>query len=114
MSDRSASLKRSILRSSRAFSRISARSARLRKNQRTDGNRKCVAKLIVAKPSIRIRSQTGTATVPNICLPCPKAKTSSMASSLLRQPGDDETKSNEEPCRSAAIDIGMICRVCPS
>jgi hypothetical protein len=84
MSDRCASLNRSIFRSSRAFSRASAFSARRRKNQRTLGNRKCVAKLTAAKPRIRTNNQTGTATVPNMGKPYPESPSAAMPFILVQ------------------------------
>ena len=50
MSCRRASLNSSIGRCSRLLSRATARSRRARKNQRTDGNRKCEANVTAAKP----------------------------------------------------------------
>jgi len=60
------SLKGWIGRSSRLFSSSTARSMRRRRNQRTEGNRKCDRKATAANSTMSTSSQRGTSTRWNI------------------------------------------------
>ena len=62
MSGRFISLNGWIGRSSRLFSRATTLSIRWRKNQRTEGNRKCDANVTPAKTRISTKSQRGSVT----------------------------------------------------
>jgi hypothetical protein len=90
----------------------------LRKNQRTEGKRKCEAKVTAAKPTIKTKSQKGSVTSRNIPAACPILQQNPNASSVLAAVSredrpDPKLKSPEEfPFRrSAAIDSARKCRL---